>query len=146
VAGMKRAFVNLLVQDLAASRHLYTALFAYRVVFSSDWFVQLQSANDEKLELGLLQRDHEILPRDLTQKPGGSLLTLVVDDVDGLHQRATELGVKVVEPPRDLFYGQRRMVLEDPDGHFLDVSSECAPDPEWMKRVRPAEGGGYVED
>lgn len=45
----------------------------------------------------------------------------------------------------DLEAAPRRMLVDDGHGLTVDMSSECAPDPEWMKRVRPAEGGGYVE-
>ena len=38
----------------------------------------------------------------------------------------------MIEPPTDLFYGQRRMLVVDPDGQILDVSSECPPDPDWV--------------
>ena len=60
------------------------------------------------------------------------MLTIVVDDVDALHRQAVDRGLEVVESPRDLFYGQRRMLLVDPNGLLVDVSSECPPDPDWL--------------
>ena len=38
----------------------------------------------------------------------------------------------VVEEPVDLFYGQRRMILTDPDGTMVDVSSEGQPSQDFL--------------
>ncbi len=118
--------------DLPRSRDWYVSLFGYEVEFDSDWFVHLQVPGSPALELGLIARDHEIVPDRLRPTPTGGLLTLVVDDVDAVHRRAEAEGVEILEPPRDLFYGQRRMLLLDPDGMVVDVSSECPPDPDWL--------------
>lgn len=61
-------------------------------------------------------------------------------------QAAQARGVEIVEPPRDLFYGQRRVLVRDPAGTLVGVSSECAPDPTWMARVKQAEDGSYQEE
>lgn len=142
---IERAFFTVLSGDLAVSRDFYVELFGYRPSFESSWFVQLADPKAELLELGILHRDHPVVPQGTGLVPCGGFLTLVVDDVEALHARALALGVPVREPPRDLFYGQRRTVLESPDGLLLDVSSPCAPDPEWMKRVTPTAGGGFRE-
>jgi PhnB protein len=108
------------------------SLFGYEPVFESDWFIHLQDPSNESLELGIMDRDHEIVPERFRAAPAGGLMTIVVDDVDALHRRAADASVEVIEPPRDLFYGQRRMLLVDPDGQLVDVSSECEPDPDWV--------------
>ena len=40
-----------------------------------------------------------------------------VDDVDALFARATSAGAKVIEPPADQEYGDRRCAVEDCEGH-----------------------------
>lgn len=127
-----RSFFNVLSDDLAGTRDFYVDLFGYRVTFDSDWFVHLGAPDAEALELGILRRDHEIVPTSVRDRPTGGLLTIVVDDVDALHQKVSAHGVGVIEAPRDLFYGQRRMLTLDPNGLLIDVSSECDPDPEWL--------------
>ena len=128
----RRAFFTILSDDLPRSRSWYTSLFGYRVEFDSDWFVHLQDPDQSTLELGLLARDHEIAPRSARDRAVGGMVTLVVDDVDALHAEVVGRGIEVIEPPTNLFYGQRRMLIVDPDGQLLDVSSECPPDPEWV--------------
>ena len=50
-------------------------------------------------------------------------MTIVVDDVEPVYTRAVESGVAVVVPPRDEFYGQRRLLVSDPYGYLVDVSN-----------------------
>lgn len=132
---MRRAFLTKTSSDLAAARDWYVDLLDLRVEFDSDWFVHLQDPDDAGLELGILDRDHDIAPEPSIGPPSGGYLTVVVDDVDAVHQRASAAGVQVLEPPTDLFYGQRRMLVRDPDGWVVDISSECAPDPEWLRSL-----------
>lgn len=129
---MQRVFSNVLSKDLEVSRAFYVDLFGWKIAFHSDWFIHLQAPDNPGLELGLLKRDHGIVPDAYRRPPQGMLLTVVVDDVDALFERAQSLGHEVLEAPRNLFYGQRRMLLQDPDGTLVDVSSECPPDPAWL--------------
>lgn len=143
--ALERAFFNVLCQDLAAAQAFYMQLFGLEIAFESDWFVHLHDPQRPALELGLLRADHELVPADARNPPAGAMLTLVVRDVDAIHSRACELAVTVVEAPRDRFYGQRRMLLRDPEGTLIDVSSACAADPEWLTRVEAREQGGHRE-
>jgi len=128
----QRSFYSVFSTDLPSARDWYVSIFDYRIEFESDWFVHLQDPDNPSIELGLIMRTHEIVPDQFRSDPAGGMLTLVVDDVDVLHSRAVASGAKVLEQPRDLFYGQRRLLLVDPDGLLVDVSSECPPDPAWL--------------
>ncbi|MFF1275789.1 VOC family protein [Streptomyces marokkonensis] len=64
---------------------------------------------------------------------GGTSVTLhvFVPDVDGLAERAEAAGAEILQPPTDMFHGDRTVILKDPSGHiwvFLthleDVSEE----------------------
>ncbi len=118
-----RSFPNIVTADLAATTAWYLNLFEWQTQFESDWFVHLTAENAPDVELGVLLASHNVAP--LPAMPGGSgvMLTFVVDDVDAKHQRAADLGYDIVETPTDLLYGQRRMVLRDPNGTLVDVSS-----------------------
>ncbi len=129
---LQRAFFSILSTDLPRSLAWYTSLFGYRVEFDSGWFVHLQNPDNPALELGLIARDHEIVTEQMRTTPIGGLITLVVDDVDRFEAKAEAAGVEIIERPVDLFYGQRRMLIADPDGQIIDVSSECDPDPQWV--------------
>ncbi|MFJ8248333.1 VOC family protein [Streptomyces sp. NPDC094466] len=68
-----------------------------------------------------------------TSLGGGTSVTLhvFVPDVDILAERAEAAGAEILQPPQDMFHGDRTVVLKDPSGHmwvFLtrmeDVSEE----------------------
>jgi PhnB protein len=51
---------------------------------------------------------------------GGSTVGLhvYVTDVDALCARAVEAGAQLLQPPTDMFYGARTVMLKDPFGHL----------------------------
>jgi catechol 2,3-dioxygenase-like lactoylglutathione lyase family enzyme len=123
---MTRVLTNILSDRLDASRDFFTGLLAFEVVFESHWYVQVAPAGEPDKIVGVWRRDHELIPTTYQQAPRGVVLTVVVADVDAAHERARRLGVEVVEPPTDRFYGQRRMLILDPNGLLVDVSTPIA--------------------
>jgi predicted enzyme related to lactoylglutathione lyase len=77
-------------------------------------------------ELGLLDRNHETVSQDVGEASSGVMLTFVVKDVEEVHSQAKQADATVLEPARDMPYGQRRMLLRDPTATLVDVSSPTA--------------------
>ncbi|MEM0933964.1 MAG: VOC family protein [Bacteroidota bacterium] len=117
-----RLLINICSDNLAASRDFYTKLFDFQVEYDSDWFVHLLS-QDKKLELGIIKRTNEIVPREFQQSPKGFYITFVVDSTDDVFSIAKSENFEILNEPSDTFYGQRRLLLKDPDGSLVDVSS-----------------------
>lgn len=73
---------------------------------------------------------------------GGSPVTLSVyiDDVDAVFDRAIEAGASQIRPVETQFYGDRSGMFEDPFGHRWNVSSrvEEVPPEEMAKRAAAA--------
>ena len=120
---MNRLFANVCSSNLSKAKLFYTELFGFEVKFDSDWFVHLGDPANSSLELGLIAKDHELVPESARGQSSGIYITLVVGDVDLIYRKAQELKVKIIDPPTPTFYGQKRMLLQDPDGNLLDVSS-----------------------
>jgi PhnB protein len=76
---------------------------------------------------------------------GGTPVTIsvYVEDVDGVFDRAVELGAKPLRQVKDEFYGDRSGQFEDPFGHRWSVAShiEDVPPDEMAKRAAEAAGG-----
>lgn len=127
---VRRAFPTILSDRLPETRDFYVTLLGFEVAYDSDWFVSLLLRDGEVAhELGIWQVGHELVPTTFRADPAGMILTFVVDDVDALHARARQAGLPVVAPPRDLFYGQRQMLVTDPNGVLVDVSTPCPASP-----------------
>lgn len=119
---MNRMFTNICTDNLNTTKDFYCRLFDFTVAFDSDWFIHLVS-KDQKFELGIIKRNHELVPIDFQTNPQGFYLTFVVDDVDTSYEAIKEQGWDIVQKPTDTFYGQRRLLLKDPNGALLDISS-----------------------
>jgi PhnB protein len=76
---------------------------------------------------------------------GGTPVTIsvYVEDVDGVVERAAQAGARVLRPVEDQFYGDRSGQFEDPFGHRWSVAThveEVSPD-EMARRAEEAMGG-----
>jgi PhnB protein len=82
----------------------------------------------------------DVFPGAGNQSPemiGGTPITLslYVEDVDGVQQRALDAGAIELRPPSDQFYGDRTAGFEDPFGHRWFIASRIeVVSPEEMKR------------
>ena len=119
---INRILTNLCSQNLETSTDFYTTLFKFTVQFDSDWFVHL-AAENQSLEIGIMQADHELIPEPFRGSPAGMYVTFVVDDCVAVFEKAKEMGVEIVQEPAMTFYGQQRLLLKDPAGILVDVSS-----------------------
>ena len=124
---MQRAMTNILSSDIGASARFYRRLLGMADHYTSDWFIILTHPDMPGLEFGILQADHEIVPEAVRAKPSGVMLTFVVEDCDAVFSTARTMDADIVEEPRDLFYGQRRLLLRDPDGTLIDISAPIPP-------------------
>lgn len=119
---IKRLITNICSDDLESSKRFYTKLLDFQITFDSDWYVQLV-ASDKNFELGIISRNSEIIPSDFQKKPQGFYLTFVVDSVDDVFKIAQREEFHIVEKPTDTSYGQKRLLLRDPNGTLVDISS-----------------------
>ena len=97
--SVRRLLSNISSDRLQESRDFYADLLGMEVAFESDWYIRLHSPTNPGLELGIIQRDHPLLPADWRAVPVGMYLTFVVDNVDDIHARAVVRGLPIVQPP-----------------------------------------------
>jgi catechol 2,3-dioxygenase-like lactoylglutathione lyase family enzyme len=119
---IQRQLINLVSENLEASKAFYTTLFNFKVEFDSDWFIQLKS-EDGQFELGIIKAGHEIVPDSVKAKSDGMYITFVVESTDEAHTLAKAKDFTVLQAPVDTFYGQRRLLLRDPNDAVIDISS-----------------------
>jgi len=112
---------NICASDLQLSKRFYTRLFDVKVTRESDRYVHFNAKGNPALEFAVFARDR--VADDDGGLPGATPVTFVVDDVDAFYNRAVSTGVKIVQAPRNEFYGQRRFQVKDPDGCLIDISS-----------------------
>ncbi|WP_317447420.1 VOC family protein [Streptomyces collinus] len=74
---------------------------------------------------------------------GGTSVTLhvFVPDVDDLAERAEAAGAEILQPPKDMFHGDRTVILKDPWGHMWVFLTHVEDVPQDALRRRLAAGG-----
>lgn len=113
---------NICSTKLPESRDFYVKLFDFNIDYDSEWFVHLIS-RDKQLELGIIDKNNEIVPTEFRMNPNGFYITFVVDSADEIFEIAKSENFEILSEPADTFYGQRRLLIKDPNGVLVDVSS-----------------------
>ena len=117
-----RMIANLFTDRLQESKDFYEQVLDFKAEFESSWYINLKS-QDSMMEIGLFPKTTDLIPEGYVGNPSGVNLAFVVNDLDEVYERAMSRQVRIVLQPEDEFLGQRRMLIEDPNGLLLDISS-----------------------
>lgn len=120
---LKRVIFNILAKDLEASANFYRRIANFEEIYTSDWYVVMKAPGLDGLELGLIDQVSEFTPRHAWGVHEGTYLTLVVDDVHLALETARSMGIEIIQEPVALDYGQTRMLIRDPNGLIIDIST-----------------------
>lgn len=83
----------LMTDDVAGTADFYVEHFRFRPLFESDWYVHLQSAEDRRVNLGIVQGDHETIPEEGRGRMSGLLINFEVRDPDAIYERVAAAGL-----------------------------------------------------
>jgi catechol 2,3-dioxygenase-like lactoylglutathione lyase family enzyme len=119
--------------DVAATADFYVRYLRFRPLFSSDWYVHLQSQEDEGVNLGIVDAGHETVPEAARGRGAqGLLINFEVEDVDAVHERIAAAGLPILRSLRDEPFGQRHFIFADPNGVLIDVITPIPPSAEFL--------------
>ena len=117
--------------DVAGTAAFYQRHFGFVALFTADWYVHLQSADDPSVNLAVLDGGHPTIPESGRGRVGGLLLNFEVEDVDAVHERLREAGLPLLLSLRDEAFGQRHFITADPNGVLIDIIQPIAPSAEF---------------
>ncbi|MGU3575945.1 VOC family protein [Brucellaceae bacterium C25G] len=112
--GFGRLAATIPVADLAKALQFYTNVLGLSKVFE----------NGNPVGFVILKRDDAELHLTLQLGHKGAVYNvahLLVEDVDALHLRCQEYGVRIIKSLQDKDYGLRAFVIADPDGNRIDI-------------------------
>ncbi len=113
--SVKRIVPDLATQDIATAAHFYAHVLGLQVAMEMDFLVTLVSPSNPTAQITL-------------QSGSGPNLTIEVDDVDAVHEKAQTEGAEIVYALRDEPWGVRRFFVRAPEGTIVNVMSH-APGP-----------------
>ncbi|TIV93564.1 MAG: glyoxalase [Mesorhizobium sp.] len=121
----------LMTGDVAGTAAFYVGHFRFKPLFASDWYVHLQSAEDRRVNLGIVQGDHETIPEEGRGRTSGLLINFEVRNPDAVYERVVAAGLPILSPLRDEPFGQRHFITKDPNGVLIDVIKPIPLSPEF---------------
>ncbi len=117
--------------DVAGTADFYIRHFRFKALFTADWYVHLQSTEDEHVTLAVLDGQHETIPPQARGKIGGLLLNFEVEDPDTLYAQFRAAGLPILKALCDEDFGQRHFITTDPNGVLIDIIRPIAPSAEY---------------
>ena len=127
----------LMTGDVAGTAAFYVEHFNFKPLFDSDWYVHLQSSEDRRVNLGIVQGDHETIPEEARGRASGLLINFEVSDPDAVYERAVAAGLPILRTLRDEPFGQRHFITRDPNGVLIDVIKPIPPSAEFLAQYAP---------
>lgn len=117
----------IMTDDVAGTAAFYCAHFRFEALFTSDWYIHLQSSEDEKVTLAVLDGQHETIPAEGRGRVSGLLLNFEVEDVDAVYAMVRAAGLPILKDIQDEDFGQRHFITADPNGVLIDVIKPIPP-------------------
>lgn len=131
----------LMTGDVEGTAAFYVEHFRFKPLFESDWYVHLQSVEDRRVNLGIVQGDHETIPKEGRGRASGLLINFEVRDPDAVYERSVAAGLPILRSLRDEPFGQRHFITKDPNGVLIDVIKPIPPSEEFLAQYAGGTAG-----
>lgn len=137
-------YPSLVTARLRDSVEFYTEALGFRVLDDESRHVQL--AHPSGVHLGLLRHETDGQPAELINATDGRgfWLSLRVADVDAEHRRLRALGADVDAAPEDKPWGERVLVVRDPNGVLIHLSHPIVAPPPAVPWWVPADPEAFL--
>lgn len=115
--AVRRIVPNLAAADPQAAQQFYRDFLELELVMGMGWILTFAA-------------DGSSMPQLSVASQGGSgtevpLLSIEVDDVDAVHDRAMSLGLEIVYAITNEPWGVRRFYVRDPFGNVINILSHA---------------------
>jgi catechol 2,3-dioxygenase-like lactoylglutathione lyase family enzyme len=134
----------IMTNDVAGTANFYVAHFGFRPLFKADWYVHLQSAEDEAVNLAVLDGRHATVPAIARGAVSGLILNFEVDDPDKEYARLRSAGLPVLLDLRDEAFGQRHFITADPNGVLIDIIKPIPPSADYAAQYADGAAAGQA--
>lgn len=126
---IKRVDSTISTNKLQESKAFYMEHFNFRLVYESDWYIELISRDmPNGISFTLPQREEGEFFNGK-----GLIISFEVDDVDAEYDRLKGEGVQIYQEMQNKPWGERSFVIDDPNGIHLYIYTAISPEPEYQK-------------
>lgn len=126
---IKRVDTTISTYKLQESKDFYMKYFGFQLVYESDWYIELVTANEpvNGISFTIAQRDvGEIF------NGKGIIISFEVDNVDAEFARLKAEGLQI-QDIQDKPWGERSFVVNDPNGVHIYIYNLIPATPEYQQ-------------
>jgi catechol 2,3-dioxygenase-like lactoylglutathione lyase family enzyme len=135
---MGGAYPVFITRQLQGTKKFYQQWLGYQIIFESTWFILLTSPGENPTLIAFMDEEHPSTPPSpKVFKGDGAFYTLDVRDASGLYNAMKKAGATFAYHLKDEPWGQRRFAITDPNGIWIDVVEQIAPQPGWWDQYIP---------
>ena len=111
------AYTGLVVRDVEKATRFYVDYLDFTPVFESPDYVHLSHSRNS-VELALMRSGECAQMKEFENATSGSGIWIGLDvaDADAEYEMLKQKGLEIVQPPTDQPWGERTIVVRDPDG------------------------------
>lgn len=121
----------IMTRDVLGTTEFYVRHFGFKAQFTTDWYVHLQSTENEHVTLAILDGSHQTIPEKSRGTAAGLLLNFEVENPDALYMEFQAAGLPILLALRNEDFGQRHFITADPNGVLIDVIKPIPPTAEF---------------
>ncbi|CAN7321862.1 VOC family protein [Rhizobium sp. LjRoot98] len=121
----------IMTRDVLGTTKFYVRHFGFTAQFTTDWYVHLQSTENEHVTLAILDGSHQTIPEKSRGTAAGLLLNFEVENPDALYMEFQAAGLPILLTLRNEDFGQRHFITADPNGVLIDVIKPIPPTAEF---------------
>jgi len=126
---IKRVDSTISTNKLQESKEFYMEHFNFRLVYESDWYIELISRDlPNGISFTLPQREEGEFFNGK-----GLIISFEVDDVDAEYDRLKAEEVQIYQEMQDKPWGERSFVVDDPNGVHIYIYTATSPNPEYQQ-------------
>ena len=126
---IKRVDSTISTNKLQESKEFYMQYFNFRLIYESDWYIELIARDLQSgISFTLPQREEGEFFNGK-----GLIISFEVDDVDAEYDRLKVAGVQIYQEMQDKPWGERSFVIDDPNGVHIYIYTSISPSPEYQQ-------------
>lgn len=125
---LKRVDTTISTDKLQESKEFYMKHFGFRLVYESDWYIELVSSELPSVGVSFTLPERE---EGMYFNGRGLVLSFEVDDADAECERLEREGLHIYQKMQDKPWGERSFAVEDPSGVLVYIYALIPPTPEY---------------
>lgn len=138
--NIKDTYSVFVTKQLTETKNYYVKWLQFEVVFESTWFLLLKANSESSYHIGFMHETHPTSPPSMPaiNSSSGVFLTLEVDDAKANYEKLIAAGAEIYYDLKEEAWGQKRFGLIDPNGMYIDIVEQVAPEKGYWDQYMPS--------